>query len=289
MFFRLFHTQKTMEESKILLQEGYDLYNQKRYLESIVKFKKAIECDKNVSLNPDIWQYIAIGYYYSNRYNEAIQNQNEALIIAPKCENYWIWKACILREMHNFEGSREAFEKSLEINPSNSKTWNLLGDLYYHNRKLTDAIKAYSISLSYNDEDPIVLGNKASVQFDCYWKLKRDKEKEYPLEKEIEMLYEILGTYKKIILITPDNAEIHKNLGETYALLQQYESALDSFNRTLNLYSQKGKAPEEGFNDIWSSLADVLRNLGRDDEAEEYMNKIRQNTRGMPRMRHLKF
>ncbi len=116
--------------------------------------------------------------------------------------------------------------------------------------KIKDAIRLYSEILQSQNNDPQLLFMLGTA---------------YVQIGKIELGIENL---KKSILIKPDNAFSHSNLGNALKELKRYDEALDSYDKAIKINSN--------YADIHNNKGSVLKNLKRFNEAIEcYDNAIK--------------
>ncbi|WP_160116005.1 tetratricopeptide repeat-containing sulfotransferase family protein [Candidatus Halocynthiibacter alkanivorans] len=75
----------------------------------------------------------------------------------------------------------------------------------------------------------------------------------------LSRLEDAAEAFRKALAITPDDGELHKNIGTVYRDLAQAEKAAESLNRSLELLP--------GDADVWVLLGFVLTSLGRTEQA----------------------
>lgn len=86
------------------------------------------------------------GYYYAHgQYRQAIMAYALALAINPLFENTWFIYGCAGMQMGDWEVARQAFSRSVSLDPDNSEAWNNLGSIYLKEEppRKADALHAF--------------------------------------------------------------------------------------------------------------------------------------------------
>ena len=100
-------------DTRALQKEGWDLYQLKKYNESIEKFNEALKIDRD---NPMILEHLALAHYELNHYKEAIKYFSEANSISPSPYRYKMIGWCYWK-IGEPQLAIEAFKESIKIRP----------------------------------------------------------------------------------------------------------------------------------------------------------------------------
>lgn len=126
-----------------------------------------------------------------------------------------------------FAKALEAYQRAVEINPSNAAAHNNLGVVYRDLGRLDDALDQYQKSLTL---DPGFVEARNNLGVALYLRSK---------------LPEALAAFKQALAIDPANITAYLNLGVVYKRLQRTEEALRAFRKVLLL---KESHPEAHYN-----------------------------------------
>jgi len=105
-------------------EEGFALYNQGKYNDSIEAYGKALELDPK---NESMWNNYGLGLYSLGRYDEAIEAYDRAIAISTSYADAWNNKGAALAVQGKYGEALVAFDKATEINPQFAKAWNNQG------------------------------------------------------------------------------------------------------------------------------------------------------------------
>ena len=194
------------------------------YTDAIKWLEKAVELDNR---NTDAWYYLGRAYYIKARLNEA----------------------------------RHAFQRVLDLDPSNARAENNLGLILETEGKPTEAVEAYRKAIAWQ-EQPSQINEQPYVNLGSLLEEEgRLREAAPLLEKAIELapndaychltlgvLYRKVGETEKarrqLVRATelePDNAKAHYQLGRVYKDMKQLSLAKAEFDRTAELQRHASK------------------------------------------------
>lgn len=128
------------------------------------------------------------------------------------------------------------YKKVMDINPSNKEACLKLYNIYCHKKDYNsakDIIDKSSISDKskyYSDVgDKLLAAKKYKEAVECYKKIKGDKE--------IQSYNRLSKCYVNMIKLKPDYIQTYIDLGSVYYKLEQYNDALNTFEKALKLKS----------------------------------------------------
>jgi len=101
-------------------------------------FRKALELNPNL---PEVMNDITFLYVRKDRFQEALDEVNHFLQQSSLQDTLHIFKGRIYLAQKNYTQAREEFQKSLEINPNNSQSYILLGQLHLQENRLEEAVR----------------------------------------------------------------------------------------------------------------------------------------------------
>ncbi|MCL1468202.1 tetratricopeptide repeat protein [Argonema galeatum] len=177
-----------MLNSTVLHQEAIAWHQQKCFLQAEQKYKEALQHSPN---NADIWSDLAILYYHTQRYQEALEIINQATNFGkPKAiyyfrlglilektgqishsirayqqsislDNQWIDSyvnlGSLLFEQGNLFKAETFFTQAIALNPRCTKCHYFLGKILMARRQIDDAIRAYKTALELQPENYNIL------------------------------------------------------------------------------------------------------------------------------------
>jgi tetratricopeptide (TPR) repeat protein len=179
--------------------------------------------------------------WWLGRYQEALENAEQAIALEPNYELAWNCRGNALSNLRCYEEAIASFEKALQIKPNYCRAWVnraiILGDLGRYEEAIASFEKALQIKP--NDHEPwdgrgIVLG-----------KLGRTEE--------------AIASFGKALQLKPDDHQIWNNQAIALANIGRTEEAVISFDKALQI------KPEN--HQVWNNRAAMLFNIGRTEEA----------------------
>ena len=186
-------------------------------------------------------------YYQKGQYD---RGEKLAKAITKKYpHNQFAWKVfgAILKQTGRLQGSLIAFQRSVEISPSDAQAHFNLGNTLKDLDRLEESIISYHKAID----------------------LKHDHAEAY---SNLGITLHVLGrleeaekSYKIAISIKSEYAEAHNNLGNTLKELGRLEEAEKSYNKAIAI------KPE--FTGAYNNLGNILQELGRFEEAEKSYKK----------------
>lgn len=245
-----------MKNEKIsvqLLKEAVELHRSGNLLNAERLYLDAIEkgLDHEVAfLN------LAVIYKNSERKMKAIEMNEKALSINPKCTIAYSNLGNLQRELGNLDQALTHTLKSLELDPDNRLGYLTLGVIYRDLGKFEQAIEVMLKSLKYKQDDPVAYLN-------------------------LGILYKDLCDFNRAISFTlkslelrPKNTDAYMNLGWIHEIkrdnLQALEFYLKAFRTSMNENVKR--------NDCFTSYLTTLVQLGRIVEAKKEIHLIQDLT-----------
>ncbi|WP_158839414.1 toxin-antitoxin system YwqK family antitoxin [Polaribacter sp. L3A8] len=123
------------------------------YLLKLNKYEEALEV-VNEGLNNNS-EYFKADFYANKgvalssleRYDEALKNYDEGLKIYPKNYLFWFNKGLVLEVAGNLNAAVNAYKKVITLNPTYTKPHILIGNIYYKQNRLTQALMCFNLYL----------------------------------------------------------------------------------------------------------------------------------------------
>ncbi|MFC2103407.1 tetratricopeptide repeat protein [Bacteroidota bacterium] len=151
-----------------------------------------------------------------NNYKESEKHLKNAIQLYPEHSDAY-YELALLYEKQNIYGKAiTTIKEAIEYKNNEAAYLELLGSLYYEVDSVQQAVEVLNESIKIDKQNPnvfFILGNIAIFK-------QNDRLK-------------ALGYYKKAVELNPDITDGLINLGNTYALLGEYEKAVESYKKEL--------------------------------------------------------
>jgi tetratricopeptide (TPR) repeat protein len=172
---------------------------------------------------------------------EALKAFEKAIEINPTDPEAWYNKGVALGKLGKNEEALKAFEKAIEINPTDPEAWYNKGVTLSKLGKDEEALKAFEKAIEINPNYDKAWYNKGVA----LGKLGKDEE--------------ALKAYEKAIEINPNYDKAWNNKGNALSNLGKNEEALKAFEKAIEINPNYDKA--------WNNKGNALSNLGKNEEA----------------------
>ncbi len=219
-------------DSSVLLQEGEQLYNAKRYDEAITKFRVVIAQDP---MNWRAWLWLARTYIVRGTWGEAIVSARRAFELSPQGPEVL---QTFLQAL--FGGGAQAlaaggyadairhFSEYLKLNTGNAGAWVNVGKAYLGNKQYADALQSLTRALSVTGADRNdVLGTIFSGGVQAF------KERDYG---------SAINLLRENVKQDPRNLQAYLTLAKSYWESGQRGGALEAFREVLKISPTNGEA-----------------------------------------------
>ena len=259
-------------------------YNENgQYQEAINSLLKAVELNPDDELN---WHLLGHSYYKNGQYQDAINSLLKAIELNPDDELNWYWLGSSYYENGKYQEAINSLLKAVELNPNNFESWHSLGWAYCNVGEYVASIGAFieEAKLNYNANAFYGIGynfkyiNEYKDAIDAFttavelepdnWLYWDELGKSYYLNEQYE---EAVECFEKSIEIGNFNSKY--DLANAYLFLEDYDNAIDSYEKCIddiNSYDDKISSY------IWNNYGVALANLGRTEEARNaYANAVR--------------
>jgi tetratricopeptide (TPR) repeat protein len=156
---------------------------------------------------------------------KAVAQFEEAIKLDEKfVDAHYNLGCCYLNEPRDYQKARECFEKALQYNPADYKSFYQLGMSYgYEDR--------YDIALTYMDKALALAPDYLTAH---QWKA--------VVLFEMERYDEAIKSYSDAIMLDPRNAKLYIDRAESKIKVKQYDSAINDLNFALELEPQNDSA-----------------------------------------------
>jgi tetratricopeptide (TPR) repeat protein len=231
-------------EAKSYAIYGDFLYREKRDLEALTKFHRAIELDPARS---QIWAQILVIEAQNDLSEQLAKDSKEAIANFPSLPDFYLYQGIALEKQRKYEAALESFTAGKELvidDPSLTVQFlSSIGGVYHEMKRHEDSDAAYNDALELDPENVFVLNN-----FAYYLALRKEN-----LARAAEMA-------RKCNELDPGNSSFEDTYAWVLYQKGEYSSALTWIV----------KASESGGNkspDVLEHYGDILYKLNRREEA----------------------
>ena len=135
-----------------LVNDGIELFNQKKYEEAILCFTRALEIDPGSAVASIAWGRKGNCLVNLKQYEEAVQCYDRSLEINPQFSNIWFIKGFVLDSLGRIDEAITCYERAIEINPDYPLAWKAKGDLLFTQGRYEEADRCYERAVALNHE-----------------------------------------------------------------------------------------------------------------------------------------
>ena len=215
------------------MEEGQDLFDQRKYREAMQVFKKAVELKPNYDA---AWRMIGACYHQMGEYESAMEYYKKALSHDETDETYYLM-GVTMYELGRYEDEISYYRKALEINSENIKALNNMGTTLYTLRRFDEALSCYDRVLNIDPNDEKVWNNRGVTL------------------KKLGRIDEALKSFERAIELRRDYLDPWINRAALYHEKGRFREAAECWHIVT---SQKKDNPV-----IWYREAEALFNIGQ--------------------------
>lgn len=197
------------------------------------------------------------GNYYLGRiesimkkFRDSEKHLKNVIQLNPEYSDAYYELALLYEKQHNYNKAIDAVKDAILYKKNEPVYLELLGSLYYDVDSVQQAVQVLNSSIKIDKQNPqvfFILGNIAIF-----------KQNDAP---------KALDYYKKAVELNPDITDGLINLGNTYALLGEYEKAIESYKKELVFRKESVKA--------YINLGKIYNLAGDTVSANDALNKAR--------------
>lgn len=196
-------------------------------------------------------------------------------------------------DIENYEGAIEDYNKSIELNPNNARTYLEIGNAKLKLNDYKGAILDYSKSIEIDSNNADAYHNRSiakskladyqGVIYDCTKTIEIDNNytRAYfnrgTAYANLQEFMEAIGDMNKVMELEPNNSNAYKNRGICMYEFEQYDNALKDLNKAMeldpdsNAYITIDKIKEELLNIEVESINKIINTV---ETNYEFKNKI---------------
>jgi serine/threonine protein kinase/tetratricopeptide (TPR) repeat protein len=187
---------------------------------AIADYDRVIELDPT---EPDGYldrglSHLAVGKKHSDdkHLQAAVEDFTRVLQLDPSQTRALFQRSVAKKLLKDIKGAEEDFQAGLKSEPSDDRSWNLLGDIHRDRNEMEEALRCYDRGLAFNPRSLTNLTNKACVLAD-------------PLGKTNDAL----DVFDRVVRLFPDYPYAYFNRGILLARLGRRKEALDDARKAL--------------------------------------------------------
>lgn len=230
------------------------------FKKSLIYYNLSIEYDP---YNADIRYHKGNSYYYLNQFNEALASYNEAINLSLTFEDAWIARGHAYASLGQMDKSLDSYRYIVEkINPNNADAWFFIGLTYYlrASSSFLECTGTSCVETSWWVISPAVAENclSAIAAFNRSIEINPQADNSWTFKCET---FELLGNMNRV-------SGYYSNMSGNNEALDYYNSMSGNYSESLNACDNAiGINPNNFW--AWEKKAEILRLLGRAEEAKE--------------------
>ncbi|MDR1594183.1 MAG: tetratricopeptide repeat protein [Prevotellaceae bacterium] len=218
-----------------------------------------IVCNKNPSLDVETQVYISDVLIEQRYYEEALSFLLKFVELGTVDARIYFNTGYCYEQIPNVKKAEKYYEKSLDEDPFNEKTWIILGALHLNTFNIDKALEAFEFALSINNNSHIAALCKTATLI---------KSGDY--NKAIDCIMDILAN-------APGNVDALCSLGECYEMQDDFDEAEECYTQAI--YNEKNSdVPYWGLSRVLYAQGDVEmaiqiidKAIALDPNNEEYL------------------
>ncbi len=184
---------------------------------------------KKIGPNINFIDYYIKGFFLNklHRNINAIECFDRSIELNPEDSNSWNGKGNSLYELEKYQDTIACYEKAIELDPKDPNPWNGKGNSLYRLEKYQDAIACYEKSIELDPKDPNPWNGKGHSL------------------NSLERYQDALECFDKAIELDPEYSYPWNGKGNSLTGLEKYQDALECFDKAIEL-EPKFAAPWNG-------------------------------------------
>lgn len=167
--------------------------------------------------NPKAFASRAFTFLKLQRHREAINDFRQALSFGVELADWRHGLGVCLQAIDDFDGALPQYQRAVALNPSLVKAWFNAGLIHYERKRWVESLDCFERALQLEPTDDTALGNCAE------------------LSEKLGRHDESLALYQKLVHRQPRHAVAHYNIGHEWHRRNEFDLALRSYNRALDI------------------------------------------------------
>jgi tetratricopeptide (TPR) repeat protein len=221
-----------------LLEQGIDVYNEKRYSEAIKILTQLIELEP---LNSEAYVWCAEVYYSLENYPLAIVNASESINLMPTDFAYQ-HRGIAHYQLEDWDDAITDLSYAIVLNPNDSTSFYFRGQSYHNKQMYSQALSDFTTSIELQPEATFSYSGRAQVY------------------KALEDVQAEIADYTECLKRNPEDLYQRKFRAWAYKRCQMYDAALRDLLQLQQL------DPEQ--EDLHEEIAEVESYLSKDEVLE---------------------
>lgn len=234
------------ENTSSWINQGQYLLTKKRYAEALTAYYRAIGLDQN---NSEAWIGCGTVLQEMEEYDRGIAALNQALTINPNSSMALLTRGLIYKQVERYEEALADFDNALKADQNwgefdRANVAINLGSVLWRLDKREEAIAAFQNATELNDQFALAWFNLGTAFLQQASLLLQEEEIEAaktPLEQAITAYDQALASQGEWGINTGP-ASAWYNRGVALELLENYEQAMESYDRALRITPNHTKA-----------------------------------------------
>jgi tetratricopeptide (TPR) repeat protein len=230
------------------LEEGYLLFNARRYEEALVAFERATKLD---ALFADAYEGRGTTLYYLGRMDDALHSYDRAIRLNASYASAYSGKGNVLFESKRYADALQAYKHATNLDPNLVDAYVGQGNALYYLGDYQEAVQVYDEAIKLDANSGAAYSGKGWV----LWHTRRYQEAlaafEHALRLEPENVSYLIGKgralyslgrftdallcFERAILLDSDNVQSYEYKADSLYFLQRYEEALDVYEAAIEL------------------------------------------------------
>jgi tetratricopeptide (TPR) repeat protein/cytoskeletal protein CcmA (bactofilin family) len=230
------------DKLKQLVENGYELIAEKKYVDAEIVFKKALTVSR-----VDSRVYAGLGeiYFKDKRFSYALAQFQRAIDLSPANWEYRIKQAKTYYSQGQLKEAIESYQQAVEINPKSGTAFYNMGLLYLEQKDIDKARESFviSVGLDANSFEPHVALSRLYAQQNSYDQAIAEISEAIKLKNDKSSLHLTLGTlllesgkedkavetFKKAADLFPQNFSTQIRIADWYYTKGMLEESLETY------------------------------------------------------------
>jgi len=189
-------------------------------------------------------------YFEAQRYDEALEQLNEAVQLKPVYYKARISRGKLFRRMKKYPEALADYNKAIDLEPNRDEAYNNRGNIYFETQQFDKALADYQKVTQINPGESKAYGNTGAI---------------YAQQGKFPQAIESLN---KALAMNPSYQDAIANRGIVHAQMGNHTAAIQDFNRAIQLNPNKAN--------LYTSRAQSHQALGNTQQAQQDVQRAGQ-------------